>query len=308
MAAPGNQQITPVAALGPILLCIIFGANSVAIKISLAGVGAFTMAGLRFALAAAIIAIWARMNGHRFAVGRSEIGPLMIVSLLFTIQLSLFYVGLSRTLASRGVLVANAVPFFVLIFAHFFIPDDRINLRKICGMVLGFGGVAMVLVHKGGLGTGLYSGDGIIFTAAVIWAGNAVYTKTIIHRFRPFQLVLYPMLCAAPIQLAVGWLWDDGMIQYMDGSILMAIIYQSVICAAFGFVAWNTLLQRYGASTLHSFVFIMPIAGVAAGGLILNEPITPVLIAAVVMIAVGIGLVNLHFKRTTTPYPVGRSF
>ncbi len=296
------------AAVGSILLCLIFGANAVAIKISLAGVGTFTAAGLRFTLAAAIIALWARITGRRFSVGKSEVGPLLIVCVLFTLQLSLFYMGLSRTLASRGVLIANAVPFFVLIFAHIFIPDDRINIRKFCGMVLGFGGVALVLVNRGGLGSGLYSGDGIIFMAAVVWASNAVYTKTIIHRFRPFQLVLYPMLCAAPIQVFAGWLWDEAMIHYLDGPIVMAFIYQSVICAAFGFVAWNTLLQRYGASTLHSFVFIMPIAGVAAGGVILNEPITPTLIVAVVLVAAGIGLVNIHIKRTTATFPVGRSF
>ncbi len=116
------------------------------------------------------------------------------------------------------------------------------------------------------------------------------------------------MLCAAPIQVFAGWLWDEVMIHYLDGPIVMAFIYQSVICAAFGFVAWNTLLQRYGASTLHSFVFIMPIAGVAAGGVILNEPITPTLIVAVVLVAAGIGLVNIHIKRTTATFPVGRSF
>ncbi len=303
-----NEAISATSAIGPIILCIVFGANAVAIKISQVGIGTFTAAGLRFCLAAIALAIWAHMSGRPFAISKTNIKPLLIISILFTAQLSLFYLGLSKTLASRGALIVNAVPFLVLIFAHFFIANDRISGRKIAGMSLGFCGIALVLANGKSLSTGMLSGDAIVLLAAVIWSANAVYTKTIIHRFRSFQLVLFPMIFATPVLLAEGWLWDDMMIDFIDAPIAAAMVYQSLICAAIGFVAWNHLLQRFGASALHSFIFIMPISGVLAGGLVLKEPLTIYLIVGAVLVAAGIGMVNRNPKRSAPACPADRTF
>lgn len=302
-----KQDLTPLSALGPIVLCIIFGANAVAIKVSLWGIGTFTAAGIRFTLAAGVIGLWARLTGRSFSIPKKDVGALLVLCAIFTVQLSLFYLGISKTLASRGALVANTVPFFVLIFAHLFIPNDRIVPRKLLGMLLGLCGVAMVLTGGGTLGSQVRTGDGIVFAATICWAANAVYTKNIIHRFDPFQLVLYPMLCAAPLQLFQGWLWDDVMIHHVDGPVVAAMLYQSLICAAFGFLVWNHFMARYGASALHSFVFIMPVAGVCAGGWVLGEAITLKMVFAVVLVAAGIILVNLKSKPAVPAIHAERS-
>jgi drug/metabolite transporter (DMT)-like permease len=66
------------------------------------------------------------------------------------------------------------------------------------------------------------------------------------------------------------------------------------------------MLKRYGASTLHAFVFIMPIAGVLCSGFVLDEPITPNLIVAMAFIAAGIMMVHLSPKKPTFTFPLGR--
>ena len=308
MAPRANQEMTPSAALMIVLVCIIFGANAVAIKICMTGIGTFTAAAVRFALGALVIYIWARITGRSFRVKRRDMPLLLILCGLVTLQLSLFYLGLSKTLASRGALVVNAVPFLVLIFAHFFIPGDRMTFGKAGGMLLGFSGVALVLAENSPLGGGWRSGDGIVLCAAICWAAGAVFTKRIIHRFDPFQIVLYPLTFAVPIQLLEGWLWDAPMVSHLSGTIVVALLYQSLVCTAFGLVVWNSMLNRYGASMLHTFVFIIPIVGVAAGGLILDEPITLRLVAAAALVAAGIGLVNIRSGRSIPASPVGRSF
>lgn len=308
MAPPPDETLSPMGALGAILLCTLFGANAVAIKISLAGIGPFTASGLRFLIAASAIALWAKLTGRPFYIAKEDRVSLMVLCAMFTVQLSLFYLGLSRTLASRGALVVNVVPFIVLIFAHFFIPGDRITLRKVLGMGMGFGGVALVLFQGSDTGSGIYTGDWIVFMAAVIWGANAVYTKTIIHRFRPFQLVLYPMVCAAPIHFLGGWIWDSAMIVQINSAIVLAVLYQSLITAAFGFVVWSTLLRRYGASTLHSFVFIMPVSGITASGLILKEPLSTALLASAALITAGIAIVNIKSRPAPPTFPMGRTY
>jgi drug/metabolite transporter (DMT)-like permease len=71
-------------------------------------------------------------------------------------------------------------------------------------------------------------------------------------------------------------------------------------------LAWNTLLQKYGAVALHSFIFIMPIAGVALGGLMLGEPITLKILIALALIVAGILVVHLKPRKEAPVYPIGK--
>src|SRR5210317_2361364 len=102
------------AAVFTILLCVLFGANAVAIKISLAGLGVFTTAGIRFGIAAMVILLWALLTGKPVRVSFYQFKLMVILGLIFYVQLSLFYLGLSRTTASHGTLIANILPFVVL--------------------------------------------------------------------------------------------------------------------------------------------------------------------------------------------------
>ena len=106
-AAADNPNLPLLPALGSIVLCTAFGANAVAIKISLSGLGAFTTAGLRFAIASAVIFLWARLKTRPLLIAPHQIAPLSIASGIFTVQLSLFYVGISMTTASRAALIVN---------------------------------------------------------------------------------------------------------------------------------------------------------------------------------------------------------
>ena len=153
---------------------------------------------------------------------------------------------------------------------------------------------------------GFRTGDLIILCAVTIWSCSTVYLKRIINTFPPFQVVLYSTMFSVPIFLAEALLWDNAMIFNLDASVIGAMLYQSLITASFGFVAWNTLLKKYGAVSLHSFIFIMPIAGVALGGLVLGEPITFKILLALLFIVFGILVVHWQPKKEAPAYPIRR--
>ncbi|MEA1900474.1 MAG: DMT family transporter [Thermodesulfobacteriota bacterium] len=303
---PRNNELSLLACSYSVFLCIIFGANAVAIKISLFGLGTFTTAGLRFTIASIAICLWAKASGLSFKIREGQLYQLFVIGMIFTVQLSLFYLGLSKTNASRGTLVVNILPFFVLFLAHFFLPGDRITIRKIIGMVIGFTGVAFVFLDKESVTAGFRSGDLIILAVAFLWACNIVYVKRIIDNFEAFHIVLYPMIFSVPFFFIGAFLWDASIIAYVDLKIFGSLLYQSLVTAAFGFVAWNKMLQKYGATALHSFVFIMPIAGVMLGGIVLNEPITFNIIIALLLVVSGIIVINFKPKKPTTIFPLGR--
>ena len=300
---PNNQELPFLAAVFTSFLCIVFGANAVAIKISLSGLGAFTTAGLRFGMATFIIFLWAKITRHSFNIKKGQAYQLLIVSILFTVQLSLLYFGLSKTNASRGTLLINLQPFFVLFLAHYFIPGDRITKKKILGLFMGFTGMALVFLGKKAITTDVQIGDFMILITAFLWACNTAYIKRIINAFDPFQIVLYPMMFSVPFFFLAGFIWDGTMIGHVNLKVLGSLFYQAILTASFGFVAWNNMLQKYGAVSLHSFIFIMPIAGVILGGAVLGEPITLNILLALMLIVSGILVVNWKTKKYTPLFP-----
>ena len=287
-----NRELPLGPAVFSIFLNVLFGANAVAVKMSLLGLGVFTTAGLRFLIAAIAISLWAALTGQSLHVDRQQAGKLFILSLFFVTQIALFYLGLNLTTASHGTLIGNLLPFVVLLLAHFYIPGDTITSRKVAGIILGFCGVLFVVLDRQGATTDIQTGDLIIFSAVMIWGMSAVYVKKIISAIHPIIVSLYPMFLAVPCFLLAGFIWDEGMVRYVDRTVSMALLYQALVTASFGFIAWNTMIKKYGATALHSFVFIMPISGVFFGVVLLGEPLTPHLMASIAFIAAGIIVIN----------------
>ncbi len=284
------------ASMLAIFLCILFGANAVAIKFALTGLGTFTAAAVRFSIAVVAIFLWTRFTHQSIRFRKGQAHQLLIISVLFAAQISLFYVGLSKTFASRGVLIVNLVPFLVLLLSHFFTQDDRITPGKLSGILMGFSGILFLFLQKSDISDALRTGDMIIFCATLLWACSGVYTKKIIQNYRPFQMVFYPLLFAVPLLYLCAFLFDKPMINAPGGGVLAAILYQGLITGSFGFVAWNVLLQRYGAVSLHTFIFIMPVVGVLLGGLMLKEPITGNILIALAFIGTGIFVTQFNKK------------
>jgi drug/metabolite transporter (DMT)-like permease len=299
-----NKDFSFLVGIFTAFLCVIFGSNAVAIKFSFSGIGVFTTAAIRFSIAAIAIYIWARATGQSLMLKKGQLYQVLILGALFAVQLSMFYFGLSKSNASRGTLIVNLLPFWILFLAHFFIPGDRITRRKLFGILLGFSGVAFMFAEKQGVTADFRTGDLIILSATIIWSCSVIYLKRIISAFSAFQISLYSMVFAVPVFLLEALLWDAPMISKLDFKIIGAVLYQSLVTATFGFVTWNTLLQKYGAVALHSFIFIMPIAGVALGGLLLGEPITSKLLIALALIVAGILVVHLKPRKEAPVYPI----
>ncbi|SDU61766.1 DMT family transporter [Desulfobacula phenolica] len=293
-----NNDMTLKAAALTIFICILFGANPVAIKFCLTGLGAFTAAGIRFAIAAVVIFIWARVNQIPLKINHKQVGQMLILSAIFVVQLSCFYNGIDKTTASHGALISNILPFVVLVLAHIFIPGDTITLKKGIGITFGFIGVLFLFFDEQDLTGDFKRGDLIVLMAILLWSSNAIFVKRIISQYNVFQITIYPMIFSNPFFFLFGFLWDEHMIQMMNPTIITALLYQSIVTAAFGFIAWNSLLQKFGATSLHSFIFIMPLAGVVFGVLLLGEAVTPHLTASIVFIVTGVIIVNLRRKKT----------
>lgn len=289
-----------------VFLSAAFGANTVAIKISVSGLGPFTTAGIRFLIASLAIFVWARATGRSFQVHRDQVQPLLVIFLFFFSQISSLYLGINRTNASRAALISNLQPFFVLFLAHFFIPNDRINFRKAVGLLLGFTGVCFVFLEREGVTEGFQIGDVLMLLSTSLWAVSTVYTKTVLHRLSPHFIAFYQMAVSVPLFFLCGLVWDQPMIGALNAKVVIAVLYQALVAAAFGFIAWNTLLQRHGAVILNSFNFILPMAGVFLAWWLLNEPLTVKILLALLFITAQMLVLYLDPKRRLLQFPFNK--
>jgi len=279
-----------------ILLCTIFGANATAMKISLEGIGVFASSGIRFAIASIVLFLWAKATGRSLKIKKKYFKSVAIITIVFLIQFSCYILGVNTTTASRASLLINLQPFCVLILAHFFINGDRITIIKLIGMIVGFCGVASLFIFNGDISGEVESGDILILITAFLWGCNAVYFKTFIRNTSVFNVTFYHILLSVPFFFIESLIFDEVMIKAINPKIIYAILYQSVVCTAFGFIMWNSMLKRYKASVLHSFLFIMPVSGVFFGTTLLGEPLTLNIIIALFLIVSGIVIAQYRVK------------
>lgn len=291
-----NDSLPLKAALFTIVLCCLFGANATAIKVSFTGTGVFTTVSLRFLLASLVLLLWAALKKIPLPITRRQTLQLATISLIFFLQMSCFYNGQSLTTASHGTLVANLLPFVVMVLAHFFLENDRITKRKIVGLLFGFGGISLLLFDTSQIGHGSLVGDAMIFCAVILWGVNVVIIKRIIADYNPLQITLYPMLMSTPLFLITAWFQDHPMITSLSPAVIGGLLFQA-FTASFGFIMWNTLIRKFGATALHSFIFILPLSGVFFGVTLLGEPVTSNLIGAIILVSTGLIVVNFSPQK-----------
>jgi drug/metabolite transporter (DMT)-like permease len=300
---PTNPPMTWWSATQVTLLCTLFGVNAIAVKFAFQGFGVFSSASIRFGTAVLVIALWAMLTGRSFRLRPGQFRHLFVYSTLFAVQLSLFYIGLDRTYASRGTLLINLLPFIVLVLAHFFIPGDRVTPRKLMGLLLGFSGVVCVFSGHSDITGRARSGDIFILVATTLWACNIVYIKRIIDTFTAFHIVFYSMLLSFPFFSLAAFLFDAAAVKTLSIAAILALGYQTFVTASFGFMAWNHLLKRFGAVNLHSFVFIMPLVGVYGAHVVLDEPVTLRLVLALALIVAGLLVIHFNPPRRFSVLP-----
>ena len=104
--------------------------------------------------------------------------------------------------------------------------------------------------------------------------------------------MLYQLVVSAPIMAVAALAIGERITQMPSPLALGSLAYQTVWVVSVTFVVWFALIERFSASRLSAFTFLTPLFGVAAGHLVLDEPLTPAFAAAVVLVAAGLMLVN----------------
>ena len=276
-----------------ILAQALWGGNSVAIKIALAGVPPIALAGIRFFLGGLFVLLWAVLNRIPIPMRAGERGGLFLLVLLFFAQIFLLNQGTHLTLASRSTIMVTVYPFFTSLFAHLFIPGDRLSRLKGIGMALSFSGVVLIFAETLSLRDFSYiPGDLMVFGSGILLGARQVYTKRLIQGIHPYRLLVWQSGLSLPMFALFSGLFEGQTAYRFSPDIVGAILYQGLVVAGFCFIVFYSLLRRYSASHLGVFGFVTPVFGVLLSDLLLHERLSPAILASMLLVGVGIAIAN----------------
>lgn len=290
-------DLRAVAAL--VVLCGSWGLNQVAIKVALYGIPPVLQMGARSLLAAVLVFLWCLIRRKPIFERDGTLWPGLLVGVLFALEFVLLFRGLSITTAARGVIFIYTAPFVVAIGAHFFI-GERLTGLKLAGLVLAFLGLALAFADKLSLPSPeALLGDVLCVGAAIAWGVTTLLIKgSVLARAPVEKTLLYQLAVSAALGLGLSPILGETFDPGMALAVMPAFLYQAIWVAAVTYVAWFALIRDYPASLLSSFTFLTPLFGVAFGAALLREPVSPHLLLALGLVALGIYLVNRTAPET----------
>ena len=218
----------------------------------------------------------------------------ILAGVLFALEFVLIYRGLVWTTATRGVLFLYLAPFFVVIGSRWLVPGDHFSLSQWLGLLLSFIGIVIAF----GLPTPATDphqmlGDIMFVGAGAAWAATTLAIKaSALNRISAEKTLFYQLVVSAPLLAAGALIFGERMDAMPSAVAIGAFAYQTIWVVSVTFAVWFALIVRYSAARLSVFTFLAPLFGVAAGHLVLNEPLTPAFALAVALVAGGIVLVN----------------
>lgn len=291
---PKKDALDRTAILVLVVLCASWGLQQVTIKVANQGISPIWQSGIRSVGSTVLLLIWMALHRQPLMEKDGTLWYGIAAGLLFSVEFILIFWGLDFTNASRAVIFLYLSPFFVAIGAQLFLPGERLRGMQAAGLCCAFAGILAVFGESLSLPTyRMLIGDGMLAAAALLWGATTVLIKASpLADIAPSKTLLYQLAVSSVVlplgSLAMG---EPGIVR-MTPLIAGCLVYQIVWVAFVTYLAWFWLVRHYPASRLASFTFLTPLFGVLAGGTLLHESITAMLLIGLVLVGTGIYLVN----------------
>jgi drug/metabolite transporter (DMT)-like permease len=278
-------------AAGMVIFAGVLAFNQVVIKITNMGFGPVFGAGLRSVLALGILGLWVVFSGRRFGALRATRGSGLLLGTLFGVEFILLFQSLDLTSVSRASILFYSMPVWLAMVAHFALPNETLSRQRVAGLMLSMIGVVLALADPQSRGGGDLLGDLLALLAAWCWGCIALTLRlTSVSGLPPEGQLFWKLSVSAVLMCALAPLF--GPLLRAPEVVHWSALGFGALVVGLGFLFWLRLMAIYPASDLAAFSFLSPVLAVGFGWLLLDEPVGPQFLLALVMVAVGITLIN----------------
>jgi drug/metabolite transporter (DMT)-like permease len=280
-----------------VLCCSLWGLNQVAVKLALAEVPPLIQSSMRSLGAALLVLAWARWRALPLFDRDLTLRAGLAAGALFAAEFACIFIGLQFTTASRMVVFLYLSPFVVALGMPLIAHGERLSSSQWLGLAVAFAGVTWAFAEGFAPGAKAPSmqwlGDALGIAAAVLWGATTLAIRATRLAGAPAEKTLLYQLAVSGGLLALAALAAGEPWPHQWSAVTIASFgFQTVIVTFASYLAWFWLVRNYPATRIAAFTLLTPVAGLAAGVLLLNEPLTARLVTALCAVVVGLVLVN----------------
>lgn len=280
----------------------IFGSSMVISRFSLAQFDPRVYVSLRLIIAAlAHASVYLLLRGRAFPKDRilwmragllGVLGPAIpMVSIVSSLQY------MASSVAS---LLITLNPVMVVLLSHFFLSDERLTWRRLAGVLIAFGGAAILLLRgETGLGEFVQAdprGYAWILIGMSSGAAGSVYAHRYLRKADSFDVASIRMFAASLLLLPVTYFTVGFDFSRIETSGLLALAYAGIVGAFLAFLLALYILQQFGAPGLSLTAYVIPVVTTILGVIFLGEEVTSTMIISMAVIFLGIALLNYQPK------------
>lgn len=251
-------------------------------------------AGYRFFLAGVMVLIAAKCFGRKlFDLNKNNIKQIVLLGVTQTsFQYIFFYIGLAYTTGVKGAIISSTTTFFSILIAHFLYKNDRLNLVKVIGCLLGFIGVIIVNINASLLNFNFsFMGEGFVLISSFVGAVGAIYSKKITQTLDSMVVTGYQLAIGGLVLILIGCLNHGTVLEFNIKSTLL-LLYLAIL-SAIAFLLWTILLKFNKVGEITIFNFFIPVFGAILSAIFLYENILKLKnIFALILVSVGVWIIN----------------
>ena len=283
-----------------LLLCCIWGSTWLFIKLGLRDLPPATFAAARFLLASSILFAIAKARRVALPRERSEWSLLLKTGVLaFTLNYGLVFWSEQHISSGLAALLQATIPAFGMLIAHVYLPGERLDARKMAGVLLGIFGVGVVFSNQlGSEGSMALAGSAGIALGAACAAWANVLVKARGTKLDPAVLAACQMVCGL-VPLALFGLAFEGNPLKMRWTPLavVCLLYLTLVGSVAAFLLYYWLVRKVDVTKTMLIALVTPLAAVLLGMVTLNERLTWRTVAGGALIMSGVALAVLRRAR-----------
>ena len=289
-AAPAPPPWLVWAALGTVY--VVWGSTYLAIRVMVETMPPLLSAGVRFAMAGAVLVAVLAVRGRPVALTRATLGGAALVGSLLMGANGVVSLAEQEVPSSLAALLIASVPLWVVLYRR--LTGERVARGSVVAVALGFAGVAL-LVRPGAAVDGV-SLLGLLacVLAAAGWALGSFLSPRVALPGERLASVGWQMLlgglASVVVALAIGE-GGDVQLDAFSGRSLLGFAYLVVFGSWLAFTAYAWLLQNAPIAKVSTYAYVNPVVAIALGALILDEPVTGTTVAAAAVIVASVALV-----------------
>ena len=278
------------------ILALIWASAFFNIKIATYSYGPLTIAFLRTffgALPVILICYLRKIKIEAFSKDWYWFAAIGIINLV--IPFFLIAYGIQKVQSNLAAILMASTPLTAAILAHFFINNEKINLIKSIGILVGFSGIVFLFSDKILINENNFLSAFLILFGSCFYVVGGLLTLKISNKKNEnvtASILIWATLILFPICMFIEQPWN--LTPRLDSTI--SLIYLGVFSTGIAWLLRFYILKNNGLVFQAQVAYLIPIFGVILGFLFLKEGITPKVILSLMAVILGIYLVKRSSK------------